>query len=149
MPDTLRAKAVALLAQREYSRATLAKKLSPLAGSAAELERLLDDLVGRRQLSDARYAEMRVTARGRRYGDLRLARELQQDGVSDELIADSLALGEDETRRCREVWQKKFGILPDNLADRARQQRFLQYRGFSPSAVRQVLQGLIEEGDDE
>jgi regulatory protein len=149
MPDALRAKAFALLARREYSRATLARKLSPLAGSAEELERLLDDLVARQQISDARYAEIRVTARGRRYGNQRLAHELHRDGVSEELIASCLAQGEDEVRRCQEVWQKKFGVLPGNPADSAKQQRFLQYRGFSPFAVRQVLHGLIEEGDDE
>ncbi|GHT90549.1 hypothetical protein AGMMS49545_04360 [Betaproteobacteria bacterium] len=149
MPDTLRAKAYALLARREYSRVTLAKKLSPFAESAEELASLLDDLVARQQLSDARYAEMRVTARGRRYGNGRLAHELQQDGVSEELIAASLGHSEDEFQRCLLVWQKKFGVLPGNLADRVKQQRFLHYRGFSPPAIRQVLQGLIEEGEDE
>ncbi|MDR3055370.1 MAG: recombination regulator RecX [Zoogloeaceae bacterium] len=149
MPDTLRAKAFAMLARREYSRATLAKKLSPLAESAEELQGLLDELVARQQLSDERYAEMRIRARGRRYGNQRLAHELRQDGVADELIASRLAQGEDETRRCLEVWQKKFAALPDNLADRVKQQRFLHYRGFAPSAIRQVLQGLMDEGEDE
>lgn len=145
MPDILRAKAYALLARQEYSRATLAKKLSPFAASAEELTHLLDDLVARQQLSDARYAEMRVTARGQRYGNQRLAHELQRDGISEELILASLEQSEDEPRRCRDVWQKKFGVLPGSLADRVKQQRFLQYRGFSQSAIRQVLQGLIEE----
>jgi regulatory protein len=145
MPDALRAKALALLARRDFSRAALAKRLMPLAESAEALEHVLDGLAARQQQSDARYAENRVGARGRRYGNRRLARELREEGVSDEMIAAALNQGGDETPRCREVWQKKFGVLPHDAAERMRQQRFLHYRGFSPEAIRQVLQGLADD----
>lgn len=146
MPESLRARALGLLARREYSRLELQRKLAPLAESAEELQALLDELVGRRQLSDVRYAENRVSIRGRRYGNGRLAQELRQAGVQDEAIAAALAGSETETSRCQAVWQKKFGALPQSAEDRARQQRFLQYRGFSGDAIRRVLQGLDEDG---
>ncbi|MDR1349787.1 MAG: recombination regulator RecX [Zoogloeaceae bacterium] len=145
----LRAKALALLARREYSRATLSRRLLPLAESVETVERLLDDLTIRQQLSEARYAETRVDMRGRRYGDSRLAHELHQDGLDDASIAAALAAGEAELPRCQGVWRRKFAALPDTLAERARQQRFLRYRGFSAEVIRQVLRGLIEEDGTE
>jgi regulatory protein len=145
----LRTKALALLARREYSRATLHKRLLPLAESAEALAHLLDDLVARRQLSDMRYAHSRVHVRGQRYGDSRLAQELRQEGLADEVIKAALVGGEEELSRCQGVWQRKFSTLPDTLAERARQQRFLRYRGFSAQVIRQVLRGWIEEDGSE
>ncbi len=149
MPNNLRAKALSLLARREHSRQELQRKLEPLAESPEALETLLDELAGRRQQSDARYAENRVNIRGRRYGNQRLAQELRQAGLEDEAITEALASTEDELQRCQTVWQKKFGTLPDTPNERARQQRFLQYRGFSAGTIRTVLQGLSEDSYDE
>ncbi|MDR3158184.1 MAG: recombination regulator RecX [Zoogloeaceae bacterium] len=145
--DALRAKALVLLARREHSRATLRKRLLPLAESAEALERLLDDLTARRQLSDARYARSRLHVRGRRYGDRRLAQELRQDGLDEESIAAALAEGENELLRCQGAWGRKFAALPDTMDERVRQQRFLRNRGFSAPVIRQVLHGLIEEDE--
>ncbi len=149
MPENLEARALALLARREHSRAELRRKLATHAESAEQLERLLDELERRRQLSDVRYAENRVSIRGRRYGNGRLLQEMRQSGVAPEAITSALAAAGDEAGRCRQVWQKKFGLLPDTPVERARQQRFLQYRGFSQEAIRQVLQGLNEDGEHE
>ncbi|MDR0233886.1 MAG: recombination regulator RecX [Zoogloeaceae bacterium] len=146
MAAHLRGKALALLARREYSRALLAKKLMPFAESEQALESVLDDLAASLMLSDARYASNRARARGSRYGNARLTRELEEAGVAAETISVALAATEDESRRCRAVWQKQFGALPDTLAERARQVRFLQYRGFSSDSIRQVLNGT--EWDD-
>jgi regulatory protein len=52
--------------------------------------------------------------------------------VKDELLAD-------EEERAWSVWQKKFGTPADNAADAARQQRFLQQRGFSNTSIRAVM----------
>ena len=64
MPDSLEARALALLARREHSRAELQRKLAPHAESAEALAAVLDELVRCRKLSDERYAEMRVKAVG-------------------------------------------------------------------------------------
>jgi regulatory protein len=150
--DSLRAKALRLLARRDLSRFELEQRLSPLveADAAGSLRALLDDLAARQLLSDARVAENRARARGTRYGNHRLARELRQAGLEEELIASALAGSEDETRRCREVWQKRFGSQTDADANadtpRARQQRFLHARGFSPEAIRATLGN--RDGDD-
>ncbi|MFV0370572.1 MAG: recombination regulator RecX [Azonexus sp.] len=135
----LRQRALACLARREYSRAELRDRLRPLAEDEAAVDGVLDRLESERLLSDQRYASQRVTARATRYGDGRLRQELRQRGVSDADIATALPAAGDEIDRCRALWQKKFGVLPEAPAERAKQLRFLQYRGFSSSAIQAVL----------
>ena len=147
MNCTLRERALRLLARREYARTELARKLASHAESPEEIETLLDDLSARRLLSDERYVEMRMTARGARFGNARLAYELRHQGVSDELVDAALATGYDELTRARQVWQRKFGgkaEAPD-ANERARQVRFLMGRGFSGETIRRVLRGDFED----
>jgi regulatory protein len=147
MPESLRVKALRLLSRRDYSRVELQRKLAPCAESEAALQKLLDDLAASRQLSDARYAESRVNVRGRRYGNSRLAYELRQAGVEEEVIAATLSAGEDEIGRCQAVWRKKFGVLPTSPNERVKQQNFLRQRGFAPDAIRQALNNLNENDE--
>ncbi|MBS1143815.1 MAG: recX [Proteobacteria bacterium] len=140
MPD-LRVRALQLLTRRDYSRAGLQAKLAPHAESAEELAAVLDSLQAERLLSDCRYATQRVAARGRRYGNARLSQELRQQGVSDTDIAAALPEAGDEAERCRAIWARKFGHPPESAEERAKQMRFLQYRGFSGDAIRRALQG--------
>jgi regulatory protein len=143
MPD-LRVRALQLLTRRDYCRAELRAKLAAEAESADELEAVLDRLQEERLLSDQRYAAQRVVARAGRYGNARLRQELRQKGVGDEEISAALPEGGDESARCRAVWARKFGELPHSAEERARQMRFLQYRGFSGEAIRRVMSGAEE-----
>jgi regulatory protein len=147
MPDRvaglaqLRLLALQLLTRRDHSRAELQAKLAPRAASTQDVAAVLDALQAERLLCDSRYASQRVTARAARYGDARLRLELRQHGVGDDDIAAALPVAGDETVRCRSVWAKKFGTLPASAEERARQMRFLQYRGFSGDAIRCVMRG--------
>ncbi|WP_428826242.1 recombination regulator RecX [Azonexus sp. IMCC34842] len=143
MPD-LRVRALQLLTRRDHSRAELKAKLASEAGSAEELDGVLDTLQEQQLLCDQRYASQRVVARARRYGDARLKQELRQRGVNDDDIAAALPEAGDETERCRVVWSRKFGQLPQSAAERGKQMRFLQYRGFSGDAIRRVMRGADE-----
>lgn len=160
--ETLRQRALRLLARREHARAELRRKLAPhvapeavtdpqaTGGShAALLEALLDELAARRLLSDARYAEMRVSARGARFGNVRLAGELRMQGVADDEIAAALAGAGDELARARGIWTRKFGTLPVDAAERAKQTRFLMNRGFSGDTIRRVLRGGANDQEEE
>lgn len=138
----LRVRALQLLTRRDHSRAELKAKLASEASSEDELDAMLNVLQEQRLLSDTRYATQRVISRARRYGDARLRQDLRQHGVGDEDIAVALPEGGDEAERCRAVWARKFGELPQSAEDRARQIRFLQYRGFSGEAIRQVMRGV-------
>jgi regulatory protein len=140
MPD-LRVRALQLLTRRDYSRVELKNKLAAHAESAEELDTVLDTLQAERLLSDHRYATQRVVSRAGRYGNARLQQELRQRGVSDEDIAAALPEAGDEAERCRAIWAKKFGTPPASAEERAKQMRFLQYRGFSGDAIRRVMRG--------
>jgi len=147
MPDSgraLRVAALRLLTRRDHSRAELKAKLAATAESEEQLDTVLDILQAERLLSDHRYATQRVVARAGRYGDARLKQELRQQGVSDEDISAALPEGGDETVRCRAVWVRKFSQLPQSMEERAKQMRFLQYRGFSSEAIRRVMRGVDE-----
>ena len=147
MDDSLRERAVRLLARREHSRAELARKLGPYAESEEALVTVLDDLVARRLLSDERYTEMRLNARSARFGNARLAHELRTQGVDESLVGAAIAECTDELTRAREVWQRRFGNadLPTDAAGRAKQMRFLMSRGFSGETIRRVLRGNFED----
>ena len=138
----LRVRALQLLTRRDYSRAELKGKLAAHAESEEELDHVLATLQSERLLSDERYAAQRVAVRGSRYGNARLKQELRQKGVNDEDIETALPEAGDETERCRAIWARKFGHLPESPEERAKQMRFLQYRGFSGDAIRRVMRGV-------
>lgn len=142
-PRSLMARAVAALARRELSRSelarTLARHLEP-PDDRATLERVLDELESRQLLSDERYASAAVRTRSARYGDARLRRELAAKGVAAEVASAAVqSQAGSELARARALWQRRFGAPPESLAERARQTRFLQARGFSGKTIRDVL----------
>jgi regulatory protein len=168
----LEARALTLLARREHTRAELARKLArapdkrtlgltpedefapPLqaefAESAAALGAAIETVLGRLTaqglLSDRRAAEAIVQARRSQRGLVRIVHELEQKGVPAEVAAGALAgLREDQTAAARAVWRKRFGSLPVDAADRARQTRFLASRGFAFEVIRTVLGGVADE----
>jgi regulatory protein len=143
MPD-LRGRALQLLTRRDFSRAELRARLAADAGSPEELDTVLDTLQAERLLSDRRYASQRVIARAGRYGNGRLRQELKHQGVAEEDIVAALPEGGDESARCRAVWAKKFDRLPQSVEERAKQMRFLQYRGFSGDSIRRLMRGVDE-----
>lgn len=148
MRDDLRERALRILARREHARQELSRKLAPHAESAQQLEALLDDLTAGSWLSDERYATARVNSRGARLGDARLTQELRAKGVDGDVVNAALAAGEDELPRARRAWQRKFANRPaaaDDLAELARQTRFLSGRGFSSETIRRVLRGNQED----
>ncbi len=145
---SLRARALQCLARREYSRAELRAKLLPHAqleedserSEVVDLDALLDDLTVRGWLSDARATSQLVHAKRSRFGIQRITHELRQRGISDELIDAALpALKESELDSAREVWQRRFGVVPQDVKEKAKQMRFLQSRGFSIDVILKVL----------
>ena len=137
---SLRERALAMLARREHTRAEMTRKLSPHAESPEQLAQVLDALVARGWLSEARFAESRANTLARKFGSRKIEYDLRSRGVSAEVVEHAVAQAlVRELENCRAAWQRKFGALPQNAAERGRQMRFLEGRGFSAEAVRQVL----------
>jgi regulatory protein len=138
--NELRQKAIRLLARREHTRAELDKKLSAY-GTPEEISIVLDQLQQSGLLSDARFAESYLRSKASRLGVARLRYALRNKGVSSEAVEASLA-GSDlpsELERARALWQRKFGELPVDSSEWARQARFLQARGFTSDVIRRLL----------
>lgn len=139
-PASPRERALRLLARREHSRAELARKLGQAGFDACDIQPLLDEFEEKNWLSDRRFAESYVADHRSKAGSVRLAYELRQRGVSEAIIDAVLNESRDsEVERARLVWQKKFGSKPTDLADKAKQIRFLQGRGFAPEVIRRVI----------
>lgn len=156
---SLKGRGLQILAQREHSRSELRRKLMAHARQPAgegevpvdedtageQVDMVLDWLQANRYLSEERFAESRIHVRAARYGNLRIRQELAQHGVA--LSAEAAQqLHDSEAARAREVWERKFGHVPRDAAERARQMRFLAARGFSGEAIRRAMQGAADEG---
>lgn len=139
-PGELRERAMRLLALREHSRAELVRKLGQAGFDACDIQPLLDEFEEKKWLSDRRFAESYVADHRARAGAIKLAFDLRQRRVADSIIEAVLAESRDsEFERAQVVWQKKFGSAPTDLAEKARQMRFLQSRGFGAEVIRRVV----------
>lgn len=141
-PGDLRERALRLLARREHSRMELIRKLKLAGFPIEEIAPLLDAFEQKNWLSDQRFAESYVADHCAKAGSVKLAYELRQRGVSDEVIEAALdAQRDSELERAQEVWKKKFGSSPADATERARQMRFLQGRGFAQDVIRNTVPG--------
>jgi regulatory protein len=107
----------------------------------------MEKLTSRRLLSNDRYAASRVRHRAQSgQGPVRIRAELRQQGVADEVIDREMAAADmDWERLAVEVRRRRFGSAPPrSMAERAKQARFLQYRGFSADQIRAALGGSDE-----
>ena len=147
-PVAVRRAAMDLLARREHGRVELTRKLrqrgAPDELIVATLERLAEEGL----LSEARYLESFVASRARAgYGPMRIREELAQRGLPRPAIEQALSEAEvDWGEQLRELWQRKFaGQLPQDMREKAKQARFLGYRGFSQEQIGRLLRGASLE----
>jgi regulatory protein len=137
---------IALLALRDYTSSELRKKLKERGYLEHAYEAVIFDLECASKLNDRRYGFNLVASRSRRgRGPVRIRQELRQKGLSDDAIDEAVKTGEDAPdflALARAARARKFGPgIPKDRKERARQARFLQYRGFSTDHIRAVLEG--------
>ena len=107
---------------------------------------LLEDFKKRGWLSEERYAEQIVHARKSKFGSMRVAHELREHGVAEELVEKAVAeVRQDELSNARAIWRKKYKQGPKNREEWAKQARFLQSRGFSFELIKKVLNDEPDE----
>lgn len=112
---------------------------------ATAIEQVLDKLEKTGLLNDQRAAEALVRSQSARFGVARVRYALKNKGVTPELSEQVLDdLHDSEAARAYQVWQKKYGTLPQNSKEYARQMRFLAYRGFATETIHEILRGSIE-----
>lgn len=145
--DTLvavRRTAMDLLARREHGRVELTRKLRQRGAPPEMIDTALDRLTDEGLLSESRYLESFVSYRARSgYGPLRIREELSQRGLQRTDI--ELALREsgiDWQEQLEDTWRRKFsGHLPIDARERAKQGRFLSYRGYSMEMISRLFSG--------
>ncbi len=131
-----------LLARREHTRQELLTKLAARDFPDDVAEAVVDRLTEENLQSDARFTEAFITMRRKKgQGPIRIQNDLQQRGISQALQDQYLDPRDDLWRdMIKQVRQKKFGDSPPkNYQQRAKQARFLQYRGFTSEQIRQEL----------
>src|SRR4051812_36154326 len=140
-PDRVRASAIALLARRDFATGELRRKLTHQGYTKDVATEAVDELAAEGVLNDARYAEHYVSYHADRgEGPLRIEAELKEFGLASELIQAALDGGPDWKARARDVRIRRFGAdVPETWTDKAKQARFLQYRGFSGDQIRAAL----------
>jgi regulatory protein len=140
-PQAVRTAALALLTRREYASSELAAALIRKGYEAAAVPEVISELRGERLLDDARYAEGLVRQLANRgQGPTRVRQGLQQSGIDAALASAAMDAGPDWHALAREVRARKFGAaIPREWSERARQMRFLQYRGFSNDHIGSCL----------
>jgi regulatory protein len=137
---SLKGRALKLLSMREHSRMELERKLASHEAEPGHLKTALDELQARGFIDEQRVVDSVVHRRAGRLGAGRIKQELQAKGLDAERVALAVAsLKATEVERAREVWRKKFGVLPGDAAQRAKQARFLAARGFGGEIIGRVL----------
>jgi regulatory protein len=148
-PDRVRASAIALLARRDFATGELLRKLTHQGYAAEAATEAVTELAEEGVLNDARYAEHYVSYHADRgEGPLRIEAELKEFGLASELIQAALDAGPDWKARARDVRIRRFGAdIPETWPQKAKQGRFLQYRGFSSDQIRAALGPDFDPGD--
>ncbi|NHZ90884.1 recombination regulator RecX [Massilia sp. CCM 8733] len=145
---SLKGRALRYLSMREHSRLELGRKLARHAEEGDDVEALLDFLEKNNWLSQERFSESLIHRRSARFGNSRIMAELQSHGVKGEALQELKAgLADSELARAREVWERKYGTVASDPAERNRQMRFLMQRGFSQRAVKAAMQGRDPDDD--
>jgi regulatory protein len=147
--------AIGLLARREHAQVEIKRKLRDRGYDDEVAVQVVDELTRQRLLSDDRFAEMFIRSRAARgHGPVRLRGELRQLKLTAEAIVRHLGAAQvDWVQLAIGIRLRKFGsAVPGTVSERAKQVRFLQYRGFTTDQIRIALgtsceAELLESGD--
>ena len=155
----LRNKAIHLLSRREHGVAELVNKLSvarqPGALQDGQLRevalKVVEELLQRDYVSDERFADMTVRGRANQgCGPMRIRQELKHKGVPGEIAEQAMEAADiDWFTNAIEMRKKKFGLdAVDDLKLKAKQQRFLQYKGYGFDHVQHAMEAVNNAYDE-
>lgn len=132
-----------MLARRERASAEVTASLIRKGYEPAMAAAVVAELIDERLLDDSRFADAMVRMlTGRGQGPRRVRQALVAAGLAESLISAAMDAGTDWRALAAEVRRRKFGaVLPKTWPQRARQMRFLQYRGFSTDHIGSALGG--------
>lgn len=136
--------AIGLLARRDHACGELRTALARRGYEGTAIDAAIEALLEEHLLDDARYAAglVRVLA-GRGQGPMRIRQALAEAGLAAALAQVALDEAEQDWHAlAQDVRRRRFGAEPpESWPERARQMRFLQYRGFSTDHIASALGG--------
>jgi len=135
-------KGIDLLSRREHSVQELQNKLRVREFQEDEIAEVIDYLVSKDYLSEARFADSLYRTRmNKGYGKRFIENELAQKGIDQteiKVAAENLEIN--WYQQAEQVYQKRFNnseIIDQK--DKEKRIRFMQYRGFSTDEIFTVL----------
>jgi regulatory protein len=134
--------AVKLLSRREHSAFEIRDKLLKRDFNEEEITRAIAELEQGGWLSDERYAEAYIRMRQQKgYGPIRIAMELNERGVSENIIDEYLHQDDESWQHIlQQQYSKKYrNKAIEDYSDKAKRIRFLQYRGFTLDAIYRLI----------
>jgi regulatory protein len=146
-PVEARKKAMDYLARREHSTDELLRKLTKFGFDSNVSLDAIEELRKDGLQSNRRFVEAFVQSRiSQGKGPTRIRADLSQRGIRDAMIHEVLNETEqDWFALARATRHKKFGIeVPADFKAKARQMRFLQYRGFQPEQIQAAVSAFDE-----
>ncbi len=146
-PAEARKKAMDYLARREHSRNELCRKMEKFGFEVNVALDAIEQLRKDGLQSDRRFVEAFLQSRiSQGKGPSRIRADLSQRGIPDAMIQEALSEAEqDWFGLARETRQRKFGAdVPSDFKEKARQMRFLKYRGFEPSQIQAAVSARDE-----
>lgn len=136
---------IRLLSMREHSVREMRDKLSAKSDNSQHVADVLDQLIEKKYLSDDRFTEAYIRARGNRgFGPVKIRSELKNKGITSILIEEYLDDNSSQWFDSAKVqYQKKYGESSvDDYRSWSKRARFLQSRGFSSQHIQCVIPQL-------
>ncbi len=142
----LRSYAFSVLTRKEYSKAELIEKLALYAESRDEVITLVNELSLENYQSDQRVAEIMLSSQKRKgKGPNQIKMKLKNKKIDTALIAEELK-ETDWVQQAYELKVRKYGTeVTKDPKIKAKQIRFLMYRGFEMDAI---IKAISRKEDD-
>lgn len=142
----LRSYAFAVLTRKEFSKAELIEKLAAYAASREEVINLVNELSEQNYQSDQRVADIVLSSQKRKgKGPQRIKLALKNKKINSELIQEELK-AIDWVEQAYQLKIKKFGnTVEKDPKLKAKQIRFLQYRGFDMDVIMKAINKKEDE----
>ncbi len=141
--EAVKIAAIDYLSRREHSQKELIDKLIIKGAIQSDINEVLTWLSENNLQSDERFTESFINSRiNKGHGPLKIISELRNKGIN--LSINELQIGQNDwIIIAKKVREKRFGTeLPANLSDKAKQIRFLEYRGFTFDQVKCALNDI-------
>ncbi|WP_444997981.1 regulatory protein RecX [Aliikangiella sp. IMCC44359] len=138
-----------LLGVREYSEKLIQDKLISKNYSPQEAQQIISFLLENNWLSNNRFCESYLRSKSEKgIGAARIRFELRQKGIPDEMVSQALEAADICWQTiCNQATKKKVStLLINDIKAQQKLERFLRYRGFSGTEIRESIEKYFVMG---